>query len=124
MKVDVKLNLRKIKGLSNNQIKAGMMTAEQMITEIVREQRIPFDEGTLQNVQTFVDNTKAHKGNIKIMHDTPYATRLYFNPQYNFDQTINRNAGGEWWENWLVGKQKDRPAQLFSQFYQRLLRGM
>lgn len=117
MKVKVKLDKHKINKLTSAQLKAGKMTAEQMLSEIVREQKIPFDEGTLQNVQTFVE---AKDEEIKIAHDTPYAQRLYYNPQYNFDKTININAGGEWWEDWLVGSKANRPIELFKQFYKMI----
>lgn len=29
---------------------------------------------------------------------TPYARRLYYNPQYNFSKDVNPNAGGLWYE--------------------------
>lgn len=117
MKVKVKLDLGKIKRLSAAQATAGKMVAEQMVHEMVTEQRMPFDEGTLQNVQTSV---KEELTGIKIIHDTPYAARLYFNPDYNFDKTININAGGEWWGDWIKGVQQNRPAQLFKQFYKKI----
>ena len=123
MKVKVKMNNSVLKKLNANQVKAANMVAEQMVSEIVREQRIPFDEGTLQNVQTNIDDSEAKQGTIKIVHDTPYAARLYYNPQYNFDQTINKNAGGLWWDDWLIGKKQNRPVQLFKKFYASLLKG-
>lgn len=123
MKVKVTLNDSTIKKLSAMQIKAAKMVGEQMRSEIIREQKLPFDEGTLQNVATFVDDSEAANGLIKIVHDTPYATRLYYNPQYNFDKTININAQGGWWDDYLIGVKKNRPSKLFSEFYAYLLKG-
>lgn len=33
-----------------------------------------------------------------LIWDTPYARRLYYNPQYNFSTDRNPNAGGLWFE--------------------------
>lgn len=33
-----------------------------------------------------------------VIYDTPYARRLYYNPQYHFDKTVNPLAGGYWFE--------------------------
>lgn len=117
MKVNVKMNKRALNKLSQAQKRAILMTAEQMLHEIITEAVIPFDEGTLQNVQTYINNANLNKGEVEIVHDTPYARRLYYNPQFNFDQTINANAKGEWWEHWITGSKKKRPALLFQKFY-------
>ena len=37
-------------------------------------------------------------GNGLLIWDTPYARRLYYNPQYNFSKDKNPNAGGLWFE--------------------------
>lgn len=37
-------------------------------------------------------------GNGRIVWNTPYARRLYYNPQYNFSKDKNPNAGGLWFE--------------------------
>lgn len=113
----------KVKKLSDAQLKAMRMTAEQMIHEIVTEAVIPFDEGTLQNISTQVDEKDLKKGIISIKHDTPYARRLYFHPEYNFNQTFNRHAKGEWWQEWLDGRKKSRPSKLYRQFYRRCTGG-
>lgn len=36
--------------------------------------------------------------NGKLVWATPYARRLYYNPQYNFSKDVNPNAGGLWYE--------------------------
>lgn len=37
-------------------------------------------------------------GRGKIIYDTPYARKLYYNPQYNFSKDRNPKAGGLWYE--------------------------
>lgn len=112
-------NMGAIKKLTALQIKALEATGEKMLSEKIDAQEIPFDEGTLQNVQSRVDKASLNKGQIKIVHDTPYAARLYFNPQYNFNQTFNTNAKGEWWEDYITGANKDRPQALFAHYLRR-----
>lgn len=37
-------------------------------------------------------------GDGSVIWNTPYARRLYYNPQYNFSKDKNPNAGGLWFE--------------------------
>jgi hypothetical protein len=55
---------------------------------------IPFDTGELMR-----SSLRASKiGQGLIVWDTPYARRLYYNPQYNFSKDKNPNARGLWHE--------------------------
>lgn len=123
MKVKVTMNQQKVRKLSQAQIQAVKMTGEQMLHEIVSDQVIPFDTGNLQNVGTYVETKEAAKGKVSIVHDTPYASRLYYHPEYSFQTTFNANARGEWWEEWLTGAKKSRPVELFRKFYKRITGG-
>jgi len=120
LKVNVNVNRPKVKQLSEATKKAISMTAEQLRTEVIQEQLIPFDTGHLQNVQTYIDRDALSKGQVKIVHDTPYAARLYFNPQFDFSTDTNANARGEWWEPWISGENSKRPSELFRQFYRNI----
>lgn len=55
---------------------------------------IPKDTGNLE--ASGIRNTQV--GNGKVIWDTPYARRLYYNPQYNFSKDTNPLAGGLWFE--------------------------
>lgn len=37
-------------------------------------------------------------GSGRVVWQTPYARRLYYNPQYNFSTDVNKNARGLWFE--------------------------
>lgn len=37
-------------------------------------------------------------GKGKLVWDTPYSRKLYWNPEYNFSTDKNPNAGGNWFE--------------------------
>lgn len=50
--------------------------------------------------------------------DTPYARRLYFHPEYNFQKVNNPNAQGLWAEPWLPGG--DRENFIPDTFQQRM----
>ena len=123
MKVKVKMNHKGLKALTNAQIIAVKKTAMKLLAEKIDAQEIPMNEGTLQNVYTDVDDSAAKNGEVQIVSQGPYAARLYYNPQYNFNQEFNTNAKGEWWEDLLTGKNKNRPAKLYSYFYKNAAGG-
>lgn len=114
--VNVKMNKKGIKAITGAQVVAIKKTAMKMLAEKIDAQEIPMAEGTLQNVMTDVDDSAARSGLVQIVSQGPYAARLYYNPQYNFNQEFNTNAKGEWWEDFLTGKNKNRPAKLFEYF--------
>lgn len=120
----IKMNNVNLKKLKSAQIKALTLTGEKMLGEKIDQQEIPLQEGTLQNIATEVDMSKIDDGTLSIRHDTPYAARLYYNPQYNFDQTFNTNAKGEWWEDYISGKNKSKPQQIFSHYYKQISGGV
>ena len=123
MKVTVDMNKKALKKVTDAQIIACKKTAMKMLAEKVDAQEIPMNEGTLQNVLTDVDDSAARNGLVQIVSEGPYAARLYYNPQYNFNQEFNTNAKGEWWEDFLTGKNKDRPHKLFEYFYKKAAGG-
>lgn len=115
-KINVVMYKKGVKALKTSHVIAIKKTAMKMLGEKVDAQEIPMNEGTLQNVLTDVDDHAAKFGHVQIVSQGPYAARLYYNPQYNFNQTFNTNAKGEWWEDFLTGKNKNRPKQLFEYF--------
>ena len=123
MKVTVDMNKKGLKKLKDAQIIACKKTAMKMLAEKIDAQEIPMNEGTLQNVLTDVDDSAARNGLVQIVSEGPYAARLYYNPQYNFNQEFNTNAKGEWWEDFLTGKNKDMPVKLYEYFYKKAAGG-
>lgn len=100
---NIKLNTSLLKNLDEQKVIALSQTAEALKTEVQQAQVMPRDEGTLQNNSTFVDDSNAKNGKVSLVSSTPYARRLYFHPEYNFDRTKNKSAGGRWFDNWLDG---------------------
>lgn len=115
----VKLYKPQAKQITEAHVVAAKKTAAKLRTLIIKDQVIPFETGTLQNVLTDVDLSQAEKGTVAIVHDGPYAQRLYYNPQYDFRTTYNPNARGEWWEPYLEGAKKDYARKSFLFYYKK-----
>ncbi len=115
----VKINVPKIKQLDRATITALEKTVSALHTEVVKAQVMPFDTGNMQNVNTFEDYSNSRRGKVSLNTSTPYARRMYFHPEYNFQTKENANARGNWYEPWISGKEKDFCSKAFSQFYKK-----
>lgn len=87
---------------------AFMQTGQDVYLDLVESQTVPYDTGFLQHVLTRQDFKKVGEGFFRLASYGPYARRLYFNPQYNFQQGKNRHAGGRWYDPYLPGHAKGR----------------
>lgn len=115
----VKLNTLKIKQLTRATTTALEKTMSALHTEVVKAQVMPFDTGNMQNDNTYEDYSKSSKGQVSLITSTPYARRMYYHPEYNFQTTENANAQGNWYEPWISGKNKNFCKNAFSQFYKK-----
>ena len=121
VKSTVKLNMPRIRQLSQAAVKALEMTAEALHTEVVQAQVMPFETGNLQNESTFVDCSQSGDGKVSIVTNTPYARRLYYHPEYHFQTDENPNARGKWFEDWLPGGSKaDFAPKAFKSMYKQI----
>lgn len=121
VKSTVKLNMPRIRQLSQAAVKALEMTAEALHTEVVQAQVFPFDTGNLQNESTFVDCSDSSKGKVTLVSNTPYARRLYYHPEFHFQTDENPNAKGRWYEDWMPGGSKDDFApNAFKKIYKKV----
>ena len=121
VKSTVKMNLPRIKQLSQAAVTALEMTAEALHTEVVQAQVIPFDTGHLQGDSFFADYSDSAKGKVQLVTSTPYARRLYFHPEYDFQTDENPNAKGHWYEDWEPGGSKaDFAPKAFKKFYKKV----
>ena len=116
----VKLNMPRIRQLTQAAVTALELTGEALHTEVIQSQVFPFDTGHLQEDATFVDYSRANDGMVTLVSSTPYARRLYYHPEYHFQTKENPNAKGMWYEDWLPGGVKTSDAsKLFAQFYKK-----
>lgn len=114
----IKIFKPKATQLTEAMTKALVKTAKKVHTDLVQSQTMPFRQGNLQDESTFVDDDRASSGNVSIVSSTPYARRLYYHPEYNFNKSENPNAGGRWLDAYLPGGKKENFAQeAFNKFY-------
>lgn len=117
----VKLNMPRLRKLTQAQITALEQTAEALHTEVVQAQVMPRDTGNLQNESTFVDYSESAYGKVSIVSNTPYARRLYFHPEYHFSKDENPDAKGKWYEDWEPGgPDADFALKAYKKLYRRL----
>ena len=121
VKSTVKMKMPRIRQLTGAAIKALELTAEALHTEVVQAQVMPRDTGNLQNESTFVDYSQSARGKASLVSSTPYARRLYYHPEYNFQTDENPNAQGEWYKDWLPGGKKENFApEAYKVFFKKL----
>lgn len=106
MKVEVKLDAAAIKKIQEAAKAAAAEALEVTYTDLVQSQTMPFDNGDMQNNQTFVDKTE---DGAVLITGSPQARRLYYHPEYNFKQSEGANGtrGAGWLEPYISGDKKD-----------------
>lgn len=119
MKVTVKMNHQALNTLVRAQRQALEMTGQQILNDLRNSQTMPFDTGDMQNLQTYVDTSKSSRGEVSIVSDEPYARRLYFHPEYDFQKGKNPNAGAGWFDPYIDGNKAKQVKEWFKQFVRR-----
>lgn len=112
-------NTKNIDMINENARLALIDTAEAIKTDLVQSQTMPFDTGTMQNDSTFVDDKRSIKGVTKIVVDTVYSRKVYFDPEIHIKQEKNPNAKQYWFEEYISGSKKDLPIKYFKQMLKR-----
>lgn len=142
----VRIHTQSIKKLNRAGITALKETADALLTEVTNEGVVPRDRGTLED--GFIDDTQAEQGKVSLVYSTPYARRLYYNPDgFKFHQLAwtsekrikgkrgkwlkrkkkikhdgNPNAKDHWLEDWQEGgKNADFVPNTFKKIYKRLI---
>ena len=120
IKHELKMNHSKIDKIERAKKMALKETMEALRTDLVQSQVMPFDTGTMQNESTYVTGSKDGK-KATLITRTPYAARLYYHPEYNFQKVNNPNAQGQWLEDYISGSKKDFCEEKFKEFFGRRL---
>lgn len=115
----VTINKIAIRKLEKAAITALVKTADVLQGEIRDAQVIPMKTGALRGEQFYIDDSNADRGHIDLIHSTPYARRLYFHPEYNFNREFAANAKGKWFENWIDGPKKNRAQEIYNKMYKK-----
>ena len=113
MGIEIKLDMQAIKAIEDAAVKSAEVAMEQVRTDLVSAQTMPFDTGDMQNNQTFVsvEGEETINGedtySVSLVTGSPQARRLYYHPEYQFQQGHNDNAGALWLEPYINGDKKD-----------------
>ena len=97
-------------------------TAEAVKTDLIQSQTMPFDTGTMQNDSTYVDDKRIIKGVARIVTDTLYARKIYFDPEINIKQVKNPNAKQRWFDDYISGEKKNLPIKYYQQILRRRIK--
>lgn len=116
MGVNIEFDMQAIKKLEDAVLKSAEVAMKQVHTDLVNSQTMPFDTGDMQNNQTFVTATD---DGARIVTGSPQSRRLYYHPEYNFQQGKNANAGAKWLEPYINGDKKDLAEKAFAEDYKR-----
>lgn len=115
----LELDFSFLDGLEDAAFRALEKTADALLTDVTAAQVMPRDTGVMQEHQTFVESDRA-ANRVSIVTAAPQAHRLYTHPEYTFTKDRgNANARGEWLEPWISGEDKDRPRELFEEFFKQ-----
>jgi hypothetical protein len=116
MGVSVELDMQAIGGLIQAALHSAEVAVEQVRADLINAKTMPFDKGNMQNNQTFV--AKNDDG-ASLVTGSPQARRLYYHPEYNFQQGKNENAGAYWLEPYLTGEKSDLAQNAFAEDFKR-----
>lgn len=116
MKIEIKLDYNAIRRIEQAALASASETLEVLYTDLVSSQTMPFDTGDMQNNQTFVESTET---GAVLITGSPQARRLYYHPEYNFQQGKNSNAGAYWLELYISGIKKDFVRTEFTEIFIR-----
>ena len=123
MKVTVKLDRNAVRRISEAAKMAALDTLEEVKTDIVNSATMPFDDGDMQNHQTFVVVEGEDEINgipsyfVSLVTGSPQARRLYYHPEYKFQQGKNPNAGAFWLEPYISGKKAEFVETKFAEIF-------
>lgn len=93
IRVNIKLDTPAIEGKVMEAVDKAQFALDQ---QVLKDSNyfIPKDTGELE--RSGVRFSRPGEGHVE--WNTPYARRLYYNPQYNFSTDSNENARGLWFE--------------------------
>ena len=112
-------NVKNINATIENAKLALLDTAEAIKTDLIQSQTMPFDSGVMQNDSTFVDDKRIIKGIARLVTDTLYARKVYFDPEITIHQDKNPNAKQRWFDDYIYGEKKNLPIKYFQQMLRR-----
>lgn len=116
MGVNITLDAGALAALDKAVLRAAELTIEALKTDVIASQVMPYNDGTMQDADTFTDvRSSGDTITAALITDSPQARRLFFHPEYNFQTVNNPNAGGQWLQPWIDGDKQDFCENNFSE---------
>lgn len=125
MKIEIKLDKQAIRSIENAARQSAVEAMEKLRKDLLDSETMPFDTGDMQNNQTFVsvEGEETINGedtySVSLVTGSPQARRLYYHPEYQFQQGHNDNAGALWLEPYINGDKKDFVQTEFTKYLRR-----
>lgn len=126
----VNLNFKLIAELEGKAMETALRkTAEWILSEVQSSGKVPKLTGALE-ISGYVSFI-AGEVFARVMFDTPYARRWYFNNPHpktgktaTFSQALNANAQDHWMDDFIYGDRKNEVVEKFAEFYKEELGGL
>lgn len=115
VKSTIKINRHAVNAITQAATAAFLNTADTLKDEIRDARVVPRDTGALQGEKFFIDESEADNGRVSLVHEGPYARRLYYHPELKFDKSKNPNAQGEWFKPWVDGEEQGKVHEMFAE---------
>lgn len=120
----IKINTNGIKAAEDQILRGLGLTALALQRRVREAEVVPRDTGQLEDVKFFVDDSQIENGVVSLVFEGPYARRLYYHPEYNFQTVNNANAQGLWMSLWEPGGiYADEPQKLFGEIMAQIMGG-
>ena len=127
----VKIYNDRVKKLEKAAKEALAKTTDELRQEIRNARVIPRDQGPLQGEKFSANYEDLERGKTELVFEGPYARRLYYHPEYNFNREVyiddkgvkhegNPHAKGKWMEDWAKGGKREKDViRAFKENYRR-----
>ncbi|ERJ00102.1 hypothetical protein LJB68_14005 [bacterium 210820-DFI.6.52] len=121
-KAKIELDLSAIRGMEQQVVEVAEETMEVLHQDLVASAVMPYDQGDMQNNETFVvAAAEGDEARATLVTGSPQARRLYYHPEYNFQTVNNANAGAEWLEAYISGDKTGLAPETFAKLLKERL---
>ena len=103
--IRIELDYAAIEKLEKAVLRAVEDTVDELRSDVVKEQVMPYDSGDMQNNSTFAETFRSDGKIVSLLTtDAPQARRLYYHPEYNLDRQQPQRwrplvgALAAWWQ--------------------------
>ena len=114
--ITITLNEQAIQTTEQAISKSILQAADVIRGNIIQSKVIPFDYGTLQN-STHIYQTNPQEAFVE--QNTPYARRMYFGDDFNFQTTNNSNAQSRWYKEYEDEQGQEKVANILIELIKR-----